>query len=36
VPLKSPTTKGVKVLKLRGTTDKELRDSDVLKLFCTP
>jgi cysteine-rich repeat protein len=36
VPLKSPTTKGVKVVKLSGTTDKALRDTDVLKLFCTP
>jgi len=26
----------VKTLKLIGTTDKNLRDSDVLKLFCTP
>ena len=36
VPLKSATAKGVKVLKLSGTTDKTLRDTDVLKLFCTP
>ena len=36
VPLKSPTVKGVKVFKLSGTTDKTLRDTDVLKLFCTP
>jgi cysteine-rich repeat protein len=36
VPLKSPDTKGLKVLKLRGTTDKALKDTDVLKLFCTP
>jgi cysteine-rich repeat protein len=36
VPLKNPTTKGVKVFKLSGTTDKTLRDTDVLKLFCTP
>jgi cysteine-rich repeat protein len=36
VPLKSATVKGVKVFKLSGTTDKSLRDTDVLKLFCTP
>jgi cysteine-rich repeat protein len=36
VPLKAPGKKGVKVLKLVGTTDKNLRDTDVLKLFCTP
>jgi cysteine-rich repeat protein len=36
VPLKNATTKGVKVVKVRGTTESGLRDSDVLKLFCTP
>ena len=36
VPLKAPGRKGVKTLRIRGTTDRTVVDSDTLKLFCLP
>jgi cysteine-rich repeat protein len=36
VPLKTPIRKGSKTLKVKATTTRSVRDSDVLKLFCLP
>ena len=36
VPRKATGKKGVKALKLVGTTDRNLDDADVLRLYCVP
>ena len=36
VPLKAPGRKGVKTLRIQGTTDRSVVDTDTLKLFCLP
>jgi cysteine-rich repeat protein len=36
VPRRGPTTSGVKTFKLKGTTNRNISDSDVLKLTCLP
>ncbi len=36
VPLKPTGKKGVKTLRVKGTTNRDVRDADVLKLFCLP
>jgi cysteine-rich repeat protein len=36
VPLKNATTKGVKVLRVKGFTSADAKDVDVLKLSCEP